>query len=121
MPLGVNCDIEMYIISTKSVCGYTNADAELYVCSSYYTINAVSRYDGIEFGHRSETDESTDALYAMTRHEGFNDVVRGRILAGNYFLLRDHYEDYMIQAQKVRRLITEDFRKVFNCKYRCNR
>lgn len=39
-------------------------------------------------GHRADTDESTEALYAHTRHEGFNDVVRGRIFAGNYFLLR---------------------------------
>ena len=90
------------------------------MCTFYRAMHAIFRYDGIEFGHRSKIDESTDALYAMTRQEGFNDVVRGRILAGNYFLLRDHYEDYMIQAQKVRRLITEDFRKLFNCKYTSN-
>ena len=74
------------------------------------------RYDGIEFGHRAAADESTDALYALTRHEGFNDVVRGRILAGNYFLLKKHFEDYAIKAQKLRRLITQDFKNVFDCK-----
>ena len=78
----------------------------------------IYRYDGIEFGHRAETNQSTDALYAATRHEGFNDVVRGRILAGNYFLLRKHYEDYVIQAQKVRRLITQDFNRAFGCTYK---
>ena len=39
-------------------------------------------------GHRSDAEESTEALYAATRHEGFNETVRGRILAGNYFLLK---------------------------------
>lgn len=39
-------------------------------------------------GHRACNEDSTEELYAATRHEGFNDVVRGRILAGNYFLLR---------------------------------
>jgi aspartyl-tRNA(Asn)/glutamyl-tRNA(Gln) amidotransferase subunit A len=39
-------------------------------------------------GHRADNDESTEALYAQSRHEGFNDVVRGRIFAGNYFLLK---------------------------------
>lgn len=39
-------------------------------------------------GHRSDEDSSTDAMYASSRHEGFNDVVRGRILSGNYFLLK---------------------------------
>ena len=76
----------------------------------------IFRYDGIEFGHRAENVESTEALYAATRHEGFNDVVRGRILAGNYFLLRKHYNEYFIKAQKVRRLVAEDFRKVFESK-----
>lgn len=39
-------------------------------------------------GHCSEVNSSTEAMYASTRHEGFNDVVRGRILSGNYFLLK---------------------------------
>jgi aspartyl-tRNA(Asn)/glutamyl-tRNA(Gln) amidotransferase subunit A len=47
----------------------------------------MARYDGLRYGHRS-SGVSTEALYARSRHEGFNSVVRGRILAGNYFLLR---------------------------------
>ena len=39
-------------------------------------------------GHRASDNSSTESLYATSRHEGFNDVVRGRILAGNYFLLK---------------------------------
>lgn len=72
-----------------------------------------ARYDGIEFGHRASEETSTENLYAATRHEGFGEVVRGRILAGNYFLLKKNYDKYFIQATKVRRLIYEDFKKVY--------
>lgn len=74
----------------------------------------MARFDGLEYGHRSEMNFSTETMYASSRHEGFNDVVRGRILSGNYFLLKQNYDHYFLKAQKVRRLITEDFRHVFN-------
>ncbi|KAM3871327.1 glutamyl-tRNA(Gln) amidotransferase subunit A, mitochondrial [Diretmus argenteus] len=73
----------------------------------------MARFDGLEYGHRSEVDSSTEAMYASTRHEGFNDVVRGRILSGNYFLLKQNYQHYFVKAQQVRRLIADDFRRVF--------
>ncbi|XP_037551314.1 glutamyl-tRNA(Gln) amidotransferase subunit A, mitochondrial [Nematolebias whitei] len=73
----------------------------------------MARFDGLEYGHRSKTDISTEVLYSSTRHEGFNDVVRGRILSGNYFLLKQNYQHYFVKAQKVRRLIADDFRQVF--------
>ena len=73
----------------------------------------MSRYDGIEFGHRTDEMSSTEALFANVRHSGFNDVVKGRILAGNYFLLREHYGEYFEQALKVRRLIHQDFQNAF--------
>ncbi|XP_076466453.1 glutamyl-tRNA(Gln) amidotransferase subunit A, mitochondrial-like [Babylonia areolata] len=71
-------------------------------------------YDGIEFGHRASCEESTEELFAVSRHEGFNHEVRGRILAGNFFLLRKNYERFFIKAQKVRRLISDDFRQVYD-------
>uniref|UniRef100_G3PJ00 Glutamyl-tRNA(Gln) amidotransferase subunit A, mitochondrial n=1 Tax=Gasterosteus aculeatus aculeatus TaxID=481459 RepID=G3PJ00_GASAC len=73
----------------------------------------MARFDGRLEGHRSEVDSSTEAMYASSRHEGFNDVVRGRILSGNYFLLKRNYEHYFVKAQRVRRLIAEDFERVF--------
>uniref|UniRef100_A0A0B7A6Z1 Glutamyl-tRNA(Gln) amidotransferase subunit A, mitochondrial n=2 Tax=Arion vulgaris TaxID=1028688 RepID=A0A0B7A6Z1_9EUPU len=73
-----------------------------------------ARYDGIEFGLRCGSEESTEELYASSRHKGFNDVVRGRILAGNYFLLKRNYEEYFLKAQRVRRLISNDFRETFS-------
>ncbi|GAU91760.1 hypothetical protein RvY_03956 [Ramazzottius varieornatus] len=75
----------------------------------------MARYDGVEFGHRSTaSDVSTNAMYAATRHEGFNEVVRGRILAGNFFLLKRSQQEYFLYAAKVRRLIVQDFTKVFD-------
>jgi len=69
----------------------------------------MARYDGLQFGHRADVATSTEDLFAETRAQGFNEVVRGRILAGNYFLLKQNYEKYFLQALKVRRLILEDY------------
>ena len=69
----------------------------------------MARYDGLQFGLRGEAITSTEDMYAESRARGFNDVVRGRILAGNYFLLKKHYQEYYLQALKVRRIITQDY------------
>ncbi|XP_022902190.2 glutamyl-tRNA(Gln) amidotransferase subunit A, mitochondrial [Onthophagus taurus] len=73
----------------------------------------MARYDGVEFGFRADENTSTEKLYAKTRSLGFNEVVRNRILTGNYFLLTRNYEKYFNQALKVRRLISEDFDHVW--------
>ncbi|KAG8444705.1 hypothetical protein GDO86_009757 [Hymenochirus boettgeri] len=83
------------------------------LCTAEVASN-MARFDGLEYGHRSPTDDSTESMYAATRREGFNEVVRGRILSGNYFLLKQNYEKYFVKAQKVRRLIANDFLQVFN-------
>ena len=91
-----------------------------YSISCYQVLNPcevasnMARYDGLEYGLRTETKDSTESLFANVRHHGFNEVVRGRILAGNYFLLRQHYENYFLKALQVRRLIAEDFERAFN-------
>ncbi|KAB0797206.1 hypothetical protein PPYR_08200 [Photinus pyralis] len=73
----------------------------------------MARYDGIEFGFRADINTSTEQLYATSRSLGFNDIVRNRILTGNYFLLNRNYEAYFNQALKVRRLILNDFDKAW--------
>ncbi|KAM4693623.1 glutamyl-tRNA(Gln) amidotransferase subunit A, mitochondrial isoform 2-T2 [Discoglossus pictus] len=83
------------------------------LCTAEVASN-MARFDGLEYGHRSDIDDSTEAMYAATRRQGFNDVVRGRILSGNFFLLKQNYERYFLKAQKVRRLIANDFVKVFS-------
>lgn len=74
----------------------------------------MARYDGLEFGYRAKTTVSTEQLFAETRSQAFSNVVRGRILAGNYFLLQRNYDQYFVQAMKVRRLISEDFTRVWD-------
>lgn len=74
----------------------------------------MARYDGIEYGLRTDETYSTEELYASTRLKGFNNVVRSRILVGNYFLLTRNYDKYFVKALKLRRLIYNDFKKVFN-------
>lgn len=69
----------------------------------------MAKYDGIEFGLRADINDSTERLYAESRSQGFNEVVRNRILTGNYFLLQRNYEKYFNQALRVRRLIADDF------------
>lgn len=66
-------------------------------------------YDGVEYGHRAEDCSTAHELYSKTRSEGFNDVVKGRILVGNYFLLAENYDEYYVKAMKMRRLIAQDF------------
>ncbi|KAH8419233.1 hypothetical protein KR222_011242, partial [Zaprionus bogoriensis] len=73
----------------------------------------MARYDGIEYGHRSADERSTEQLYAQSRAEGFNQVVKTRILTGNFFLLRKNYDHYFEKALRVRRLIAQDFARVF--------
>ncbi|CAG9825022.1 unnamed protein product [Phaedon cochleariae] len=74
----------------------------------------MARYDGIEYGFRADEHYSTEKLYATTRRLGFNDVVKNRILTGNYFLLSRNYTKYFEQALKVRRLILNDFDNVWD-------
>jgi aspartyl-tRNA(Asn)/glutamyl-tRNA(Gln) amidotransferase subunit A len=73
----------------------------------------MARYDGVEFGLPGSDVSFSEAMAASSRSTGFNDVVRGRILAGNYFLLRRHYEEYFLQALKIRRMIQNDFTNAF--------
>ena len=69
----------------------------------------MARYDGLQFGLRGEVSTSTEDMFAESRAKGFNEVVRGRILAGNYFLLKKHYNEFYMQALKVRRMVAQDY------------
>ncbi len=84
---------------------YVVAPAE---CSSN-----LSRYDGVRFGHRCENPKDLEDLYVRSRGEGFGPEVKRRILVGAYALSAGYYDAYYLKAQKVRRLIAEDFRQAF--------
>jgi aspartyl-tRNA(Asn)/glutamyl-tRNA(Gln) amidotransferase subunit A len=87
----------------------------LYTVIAYSEASSnLSRYDGVRYGFRTkEKVESLDELYSKTRGEGFGAVVKKRVLVGWNILSSENYEKYFVQAQKVRRIICEDFQKVF--------
>lgn len=94
---------------------YTSASIFVYTILNQCEVSSnMQRYDGIEYGHRADDESSMENLYGKTRAEGFNDVVKNRIFSGNYFILRKNYEKYFMKALKVRRLISDDFRKAFS-------
>ncbi|MDF2445070.1 MAG: Asp-tRNA Asn/Glu-tRNA Gln amidotransferase subunit [Moraxellaceae bacterium] len=84
---------------------YVIAPAE---CSSN-----LSRFDGVRFGHRCENPRDLEDLYKRSRAEGFGAEVKRRIMVGTYALSAGYYDAYYLQAQKVRRLIKEDFERAF--------
>lgn len=82
------------------------------LCAAEVASN-MARFDGLKYGHRCDMNESSDAMMAVSRKEGLNDTVRSRVLAGNYFLLKENREKYFEKAQRVRRLISDDYKAVF--------
>lgn len=73
----------------------------------------LSRYDGVRFGYRCAEPKDLDDLYQRTRSEGFGAAVQERILLGTYYLSGEQYQSLYVQAQKVRRLIKQDFASSF--------
>ena len=73
----------------------------------------MSRYDGVRFGHRCEAPTSLEDLYERSRSEGFGAEVKRRILTGTYALSVGYFDAYYVKAQKIRRLIQQDFLSAF--------
>lgn len=90
-----------------------------YALSCYYTIapaecsSNLSRYDGVRFGYRCNNPKDLEDCYRRSRSEAFGDEVQRRILTGTYVLSAGYYDAYYLRAQKVRRLIRDDFSKAF--------
>ena len=73
----------------------------------------LSRFDGVRYGHRCDNPKDLNDLYSRTRAEGFGEEVKRRILVGTYALSAGFYDAYYRQAQKIRRLIKDDFIQAF--------
>ncbi|HXA46733.1 MAG TPA: amidase family protein, partial [Burkholderiaceae bacterium] len=73
----------------------------------------LSRFDGVRYGHRAKNYTDLSDMYMQTRAEGFGDEVKRRILVGAYVLSHGYYDAYYLQAQKIRRLIADDFKSAF--------
>jgi aspartyl-tRNA(Asn)/glutamyl-tRNA(Gln) amidotransferase subunit A len=86
--------------------------AAYYVIAPAEASANLARYDGVRYGPRSG-DGDLDAMYEQTRHDGFGDEVKRRIMIGTYALSSGYYEAYYGTAQKVRTRIAEDFRAAF--------
>ncbi len=73
----------------------------------------LSRFDGVKFGHRAAHYADLTDMYKKTRAEGFGDEVKRRIMIGTYVLSHGYYDAYYLQAQKIRRMIADDFQQAF--------
>ncbi|GHU05154.1 glutamyl-tRNA(Gln) amidotransferase subunit A [Betaproteobacteria bacterium] len=84
-----------------------------YVIASAEASSNLSRYDGVRYGYRAKDFADLNDMYAKTRAQGFGDEVKRRILIGTYVLSHGYYDAYYLQAQRVRRLIANDFAQAF--------
>lgn len=84
-----------------------------YVIAPAEASSNLSRYDGVRFGHRCDNPKDLNDLYTRSRAEGFGAEVKRRIMVGAYVLSAGYYDAYYLKAQRVRRLIKEDFMSAF--------
>ena len=84
-----------------------------YVIAPAEASSNLSRFDGVRYGHRAQDYTDLRDLYRKSRAEGFGAEVRRRIMVGTYVLSHGYYDAYYLQAQKLRRLIAEDFATAF--------
>ena len=84
-----------------------------YVLAPAEASSNLSRFDGVRFGHRAQEYGDLDDMYQKTRSEGFGDEVKRRIMIGTYALSSGYYDAYYSKAQKLRRLISNDFDLAF--------
>jgi aspartyl-tRNA(Asn)/glutamyl-tRNA(Gln) amidotransferase subunit A len=84
-----------------------------YVIAPAEASSNLSRFDGVKFGHRAAQYDDLADMYQKTRSEGFGPEVQRRIMIGTYVLSHGYYDAYYLQAQKIRRLIAQDFQQAF--------
>ncbi|MGI9133461.1 MAG: Asp-tRNA(Asn)/Glu-tRNA(Gln) amidotransferase subunit GatA [Rhodoferax sp.] len=84
-----------------------------YIIAPAVASSNLSRFDGVKFGHRAARYSDLTDMYKKTRAEGFGDEVKRRIMIGTYVLSHGYYDAYYLQAQKIRRMIADDFQNAF--------
>ncbi len=84
-----------------------------YIIAPAEASSNLSRFDGVKFGHRAAHYTDLADMYRKTRTEGFGDEVRRRIMIGTYVLSHGYYDAYYLQAQKIRRMLSDDFQQAF--------
>jgi aspartyl-tRNA(Asn)/glutamyl-tRNA(Gln) amidotransferase subunit A len=92
------------------------AVAVYYILAPAEASSNLARYDGIRYGHRATGQMDLKTLYCKSRSEGFGREVQRRILVGTYVLSSGYFDAYYVKAQKVRSLISQDFKEAFASK-----
>jgi len=123
---GLNDDVARCI--DESIQQFTKLGAEIREVSlpnskiaipTYYVVamaecsSNLSRFDGVRFGHRCDDPKDLEDLYKRSRGEGFGEEVKRRIMIGAYTLSAGYYDAFYLKAQKLRRLISQDFAQAF--------
>lgn len=123
---GLNEDIKKGVLAKIEVLrskGFKIKEISLphtkYVIQTYYILTSaeassnLSRFDGVRYGYRSDDSGTLEDMYVNSRSEGFGEEVKRRIMLGTYVLSAGYYDAYYRKAQKVRRLIMNDFENAF--------
>ncbi len=84
-----------------------------YIIAPAEASSNLSRFDGVRFGHRAANYADLQEMYCRSRAEGFGPEVKRRIMIGTYVLSHGYYDAYYLQAQKLRRMIADDFQRCF--------
>ena len=84
-----------------------------YIIAPAEASSNLSRFDGVRYGHRASEYKDLQDMYRKTRAEGFGREVQRRIMVGTYVLCHGYYDAYYLQAQKIRRMIADDFQAAF--------
>ena len=84
-----------------------------YIIAPAEASSNLSRFDGVKFGHRAADYQDLQDMYRKTRAQGFGDEVKRRIMIGTYVLSHGYYDAYYLQAQKIRRMVADDFQQAF--------
>ncbi len=87
--------------------------AAYYLVATAEASSNLARYDGVRYGHRSDSTTDLDSLYRKTRSEGFGEEVKRRIMLGTFALSSGYYDAYYKKASQVRRLVRNDFMEAF--------
>jgi aspartyl-tRNA(Asn)/glutamyl-tRNA(Gln) amidotransferase subunit A len=90
-----------------------NSIPAYYIIAPSEASSNLSRYDGVRYGYRASNPHDLEDLYVRSRSEGFGFETKKRIMVGTYALSEGYYDAYYLKAQRVRRLVAEDFDNVF--------
>lgn len=101
------------VVKEISLPNMQHAIPAYYVIAPAEASSNLSRFDGVRYGYRCEDPQNLEDLYKRSRAEGFGAEVKNRIMVGTYALSAGYYDAYYLKAQKIRRLIKNDFTSAF--------